>query len=56
MDCQCKLSPEIEIIYSEVSVKINYVCLLRKLFLTTTITRYSFSGVYAGNNSMHDVK
>lgn len=56
MDSQCKLSPEIETIYSEVSVKINYVCLLRKLFLTTTIIRYSFCRVYAGNNSMHGVK
>jgi hypothetical protein len=38
MDYQCKLSPGMEIVYSIISVKLNYVCMQRKLFLTNNIT------------------
>jgi hypothetical protein len=32
--------------YFEVSVKLNHVYLQRNLFLTTTITRWIFKGIY----------
>jgi hypothetical protein len=48
MDYECKVLAEMEIVYSEASVELNYIFMQRKLFLNATITHWYFNGLNAG--------